>query len=100
MGALVSAALLAAMFTAAAAPDGGPRLRPFDGRLKAVLQEGMARSTTLKALVDRIEASDVIVYIGINPIIKSSLSGSLTWITRAGGFRYVRASISPDQSFD
>jgi len=61
---------------------------------------GAARSTTFKALVDRIEASHVIVYVALNPLMKSSLSGMLTWMTRAGDFRYVRASISMDLTPD
>lgn len=98
------AALCAVVFSTAAfagsTPDGGPRLRPQDSRIKDVLREGAARSATFKALVDRLDASDVIVYVAVNPLIKSNLSGALTWMTRAGGFRYVRASISPDQTFD
>lgn len=86
---------------ALAAPrDGGPRIRPQDARIKQVLEAGAARSTTFKALVDRIEASNVIVYVAINPLLRSSLSGSLTWMTRAGEYRYVRASISPEMLFD
>jgi hypothetical protein len=81
-------------------PDGGPRLRAQDDRVKGAIREGAARSSTFKALVDRLESSDVIVYIAVNPTIKSNLSGMLTWMTRAGGFRYVRASISPDQTLD
>ena len=86
--------------TLSAASDGGPRIRPQDNRIKQVLQEGAARSATFKALVDRIEASDVIVYVAINPLLKSSLAGSLTWMTEAGGYRYLRASISPEMLFD
>src|SRR5690242_4621969 len=80
----------------AAGPSGEVRLRPQDDRLEKVLKEGAARSTTFKALVDRIEASNVIVYIALNPQMKSSLSGMLTWMTRSGQYRYVRASISTD----
>ena len=86
--------------TLAAERDGGPRLRPQDPRTVQVLKEGAARSATFKGLVDRIEASNVIVYVAINPILKSSLSGALTWMTRAGEYRYVRASISPESTFD
>ena len=32
--------------------------------------------------------------------MKSNLSGMLTWMTQAGGFRYLRASISTDLSLD
>ncbi|HYE88598.1 MAG TPA: hypothetical protein VEA16_19685 [Vicinamibacterales bacterium] len=96
----LSAALFASTAFAARMPDGGPRIRPQDNRIKQVLQEGVERSATFKALVDRIEAGDVIVYVAVNPLLKSSLSGALTWMTQAGGFRYVRASISSDLLFD
>lgn len=103
MRVVFSVALSLMMLTtgALAAPrDGGPRIRPQDARTKQVLKEGAERSATFKALVDRIEASDVIVYVAINPLLRSSLSGSLTWMTRAGEYRYVRASISPEMLFD
>lgn len=96
---LFSAVLTATTLTAAV-PDPGVRLRPQDDRLVEVLREGAAQSTTFKALVDRIEASNVIVYISRNPLMKPTLSGTLTWMTRAGDYRYVRASISPDLTFD
>lgn len=79
---------------------GGPRLRPQDPRTVQVLKEGGGRSATFRALVNRIEASNLIVYIAVNPVLKSSLSGKLTWMTRAGDFRYVRASISTELGFD
>jgi hypothetical protein len=104
MRSLLAIALYAVVVTAstlaAAMPDGGPRLRPMDARLTQLLRDGAARSTTFKALVDRIEASNVIVYAAFNPLMKPSLSGTLTWMTRAGGYRYVRASISTDLTTD
>ena len=81
-------------------PTGEVRLRPQDARLELVLKEGAKRSTTFKALVDRIEASNLIVYIAFNPIMKANLSGMMTWMTRTGDYRYVRASISKDLTFD
>ena len=99
---LLSLALCAAVITspALAASPAEPHLRPQDDRLRQLLRQGTARSTTLKALVDRIEASQVIVYVAINPVMKSNLSGMLTWMTRAGDYRYLRASISPKLSPD
>lgn len=82
----------------AAVPADTTHVRPHEDRLKQLLIEGSARSATFKALADRIEASNVIVYVALNPLIKSSLSGMLTWMTQAGGYRYVRASISPELS--
>ena len=100
---LLSVALVAVLSMSsalAAERDGGPRLRPQDPRSVQALKEGAARSTTFRALVNRIEASDLIVYLAVTPTLKSSLSGALTWMTRAGGFRYVRASISNELTFD
>lgn len=100
---LFVAALCIVVFSAAAVagtPDGGPRLRPQGSRVNDALRDGAARSATFRSLLDRISHSDVIVYIAVNPLIKPSLSGSLTWMTSAGGYRYVRASISPDQNSD
>ena len=73
------------------------RIRPQDARLTALLRDGMTRSVTFRALVNRIEASDLIVYVSLSPVMKSSLAGKLTWMTRAGDFRYVRATINAGQ---
>ena len=84
----------------AAAPVTGTNLRTQDDRLTQLLRAGVERSSTLRALVDRIEASRVIVYVAINPLMKPNLSGMLTWMTQAGGYRYLRASISNDLTPD
>jgi hypothetical protein len=97
---LVLSCVVAASSAFAGVPTGEVRLRPQDSRLEQVLKEGAARSATFKALVERIESSNVIVYLSLNPIMKSSLSGMLTWMTRAGDHRYVRASISTDLTPD
>ena len=80
--------------------EGGPRVRPTDARLSQLLQNGMMRSPTLKALVDRIEAGNVIVYLSLTPLMRSNLAGKLTWMSRAGGYRYLRAQISTDLNAD
>ena len=97
---ILVAGVLTSPAIAFAAPEGGPRLRPQDARIVQVIKEGMARSATFRSLVERIEASHVIVYVAINPIMKNSLSGALTWMTSAGDFRYVRASVRPDLTFN
>lgn len=80
--------------------QGDPHLRPQDDRVAQALRDGARRSATFKSLVDRIERSEVIVYVAVNRVINSNLDGMLTWMTQAGGFRYVRASINPDLSSD
>jgi predicted transcriptional regulator len=101
---LLSVVLLAVVMSSpalvAASPVTGTNLRTQDERLTQLVRAGMARSSTLRALVDRIEASRVIVYVAINPLMKPNLSGMLTWMTQAGGYRYLRASISNDLTQD
>jgi hypothetical protein len=80
--------------------NGGPRLRPHDSRVATLLRVGLHRSPTLRALVDRIEESRVIVYLEMQSTIRRHFSGCLTWVTAAEAFRYVRASINPDLNPD
>jgi hypothetical protein len=86
----------------AAQPDrwrnGGPRIRPQDGRTTMLIAAGVARSATFRALVDRIEASNVFVYVAMSPLLKSGLSGRVTWMARTGPYRYLRVGISTDLS--
>jgi hypothetical protein len=102
---LLALVLCSLISTSALAADVGDplpnaRIRPQDARLSQLLRAGMARSATFRALVDRIESSNLIVYVSLSPIMKSNLAGKLTWMTRAGGFRYVRATISTEQNVD
>lgn len=76
------------------------RIRPQDPRLTELLRDGMARSATLRSLVNRIEASNLFVYLSLSPNMKPNLAGKLTWMTRAGVFRYVRATINTEQNVD
>ena len=80
--------------------DGGARIRPQDPRSTQLLRDGIARSGTFRALVDRLEASNVFVYVQVSPFIKSTLAGQLTWMTQAGPYRYLRATLSPEQTVD
>jgi hypothetical protein len=95
---LLSSFLFAA--TAFAAPDGGPRIRPQDDRTTAALAAGAARSASFRDLMTRIERSSVIAYISVSPLLKPAVAGHVTWMTVAGGYRYLRVSINRDQTFD
>ena len=94
---LVSTSALAANF---GDPSPEARIRPQDARLFDLLRDGMARSPTFRALVNRIESSNLIVYVSLSPIMKANLAGKLTWMTSAGNFRYVRATINTGQSVE
>ena len=74
------------------------RIRPQNPRLANLLREGSARSATFRAIVNRIEAGNVIVYVSLSPTLQSSLAGKLAWMSRAGAFRYLKATINTEQS--
>ena len=85
----------------AGVPDGAwreARIRPQDPRLANILREGIARSATFRDIVNRIEAGKVIVYVSLSPTMKSHLAGKLTWMSRAGAFRYLKATINTEQN--
>ncbi len=82
---------------AATVPGGGPRLRANDGRVAALIVEGIKRSPRIRRLIDRIEQSDLIVYLETQPLLRSRVAGSFTWLTTTAQFRYARISINPEQ---
>jgi hypothetical protein len=81
---------------ARAAVKGGPRVRPNDQRSATLLVQGIARSASLRRIIDRLEQSDVIVYVEMQPALRGRVAGSLTWLTRTPQFRYVRISLNPE----
>ena len=76
------------------------RVRPQDPRLAALLRAGVNRSATLRSIVNRLEAGNVIVYVALGQNLKSTLAGKLTWMTKAGDFRYLKATINAEQTPD
>jgi hypothetical protein len=64
-----------------------PPIRSTDRRLRALLEEGLRLSPTLRGLVARLHASDVVVYVRCDG--PSGADGRLTFLSKAGGYRYV-----------
>lgn len=77
-------------------PKPVPRVRAADNRVAAALKEGLARSASFRAIIDRINTLDVIVYAETQPLLRGRLSGTMTWVTATKEFRYVRVSLNPD----
>ena len=78
----------------------GPRVRPQDRRSAVLLQEGLLRSATLRELVTRVEGSNVLVFVSMNPFGPAHVSGALTWMVSAGGYRYLRVGLNASQLND
>jgi hypothetical protein len=86
--------LLVATASIAMAADSimdGPRrqIRTTDARLRRLLDDGVRRSHTFRALVERVEASDVVVYVRCDNDGPNAPDGRLTFLSSAGGYRYV-----------
>ena len=62
-------------------------IRSTDRRLRMLLDQGLRISPTLRALVARLQASDVVVYLRCDGI--AGPDGRLTFVASAGGYRYV-----------
>lgn len=77
-------------------PKPVPRVRAADQRIAAALKEGLERSASFRAIVDRVNALDVIVYAETQPLLRGRLSGTMTWVTATQEYRYVRVSLNPD----
>lgn len=68
------------------------RLRPQGDRVAHWLREARRRSPTVRRLVERIEQSDVIVYLDINRGLAPNVAACLTWMAATHSRRIVRAS--------
>lgn len=79
-----------------AAPVAVPHVRPQSRRVAAWLDRGIAESATFRALVERLEQSDVIVYLDIQPGLHQGLAARLTWMAATPSARFVRASLRHD----
>ena len=70
-----------------------PRVRPLDPSLTVIVNAGSHRSATFHALVHRLEAGDVVVYLQYGQL-PSGLQGRLTFLTAAAGLRYVMVEVA------
>ena len=72
----------------------GSHVRTMDTRLRAEIDEGLARSSLFRDLVARLDASDVIVYVESECAMSPRLFARLTFMASGGGRRYVNVRVS------
>src|SRR6188768_4164106 len=66
------------------------QVRTTDQRISAAVEIGLRESATFRELVNRINASDVVVYVTADSNeLPPGLDGRLTFLSATGGFRYV-----------
>jgi hypothetical protein len=69
------------------------RLRPQSPFVAGLIADAVKRSPTTRALVERVRAGDVIVYLEARRQLDSSLAACVTWMNAAAGPRYVRVTL-------
>jgi hypothetical protein len=72
----------------------GSHVRTMDTRLRAEIDEGLARSSLFRDLVARLDSSDVIVYVESECAMSPRLFARLTFMASGGGRRYVNVRVS------
>ncbi len=64
-------------------------VRPLTASLARTLDAGLERSESIRRLVDRLEASDVVVYITDESFALRRWIGYLSFLSAVGGYRYL-----------
>ncbi len=88
--------MLAGALPALAQP--APHVRALDLIARMALERGVHESARFRALLDQLEASDVIVHVVATPALPLGLMGTMRFVTRLGNARYIRidlASLAP-----
>ena len=92
---LVAACLLVTVITVPVFADPETRVRCSHPRLLHLLSEGHHRSATFRDLVDRLQASDLIVHVEAAPP-GHFVDGGLQFVTATAFTRYVRVTVRAD----
>jgi len=70
-----------------------PHIRVLDPILKELLDHGVQQSPTLRALVDKVEAAPILVFIEGDIRMPTYVGARLNFVTSVNGLRYVRVTI-------
>jgi len=97
---LITAAPTALVEPARAADPLGSHVRGASPAINRLIARGMDRSPTFKGLVERLNQSDVVVYIETNVKLPVGIEGRLMFMTSAGGVRYLHAQVTAGLGFE
>lgn len=75
----------------------GPRVRPLGSHERLLLQRGLRDSPTIRQLVGRLEASDLIVFITLGAVPPGT-GATTTMVAVAGTIRYLMVTLDPMDS--
>src|SRR5262249_42384828 len=92
--AILAGSVVSAGRASAGAPGAAGPLRPVGERAAALLARGSGESTTFRQLLTRLDASDLIVYLTLDPSCQGPFPSPVQFVTESGGRRYVRISLT------
>ena len=75
-----------------------PHLRPETATLRALTAQGAARSPLVHELIDRLDGTDVVVYVRHRTFGSVLLDGRIGILSAAGGRRYLVIELACDRS--
>ena len=82
-------AVLAAVALHGQTPSLLPHVRIADPELRRLFDAGLVASPTLRALLLRLDSSDVVAYIRLEEPRRDGIDGSLQFVSAAAGMRYL-----------
>jgi len=74
-------------------PSSVPRVRPLGERAVLAIERGIEQSPTFRELVARLERSDVVVYVSVEPRPESKCPGATRFVTASKYSRFLHISI-------
>jgi hypothetical protein len=80
--------------TPAAPIDRYAHVRPLQKAADGIIADGMARSATFRRLVNRLERSDVIVYVDLRPDMPPTVGGALRFLAKSTTHRFLRVQLN------
>jgi hypothetical protein len=91
----VIASMLAMVVLASAAPAASRTdvIRILDSCLTGTFHDMYAASPAARRLVDRLERSDLVLHVVSKPFDRRPFTGTMTFVVRAGGRRFLRIAI-------
>ncbi len=93
-GAIAVSLLLAGIPMTAQEPTApAPHLRGETADLRLLIRSAAVASPTLRALVNRIERSDLVVYVTLQPLPRD-LDGRIGWLARHGSTRFLKIELA------
>jgi len=75
-----------------------PNIRITDPWLRQLFAAGMSTSPTLRSLVERLDGTDVVVYLQPDPHGSTGIAGRLTFLSTVAGTRYLVIRLTPLRS--